>query len=57
MSIFRYEVRIRSQTLQDIGSQQTFLPIVKKKKKKKKKDKNKNKKASPSFNASHVTPF
>ena len=31
MSIFRYEVRIRSQTLKDIVSQQTFSPMVEKK--------------------------
>lgn len=36
MSIFRYEVGIRSQTLKDIVSEQTFSPIAKKRQKKKK---------------------
>ena len=35
MSIFRYEVGIRSQTLKDIVSEQTFSPIAKKRQKKK----------------------
>ena len=36
MSIFRYEVGIRSQTLKDIASEQTFSTIVKKKRQKQK---------------------